>query len=167
MAREYCLMCPTCKEFIDIHKFPLPPDLISKSPTGIEGIPIDLFDIEESIGSLSLENEDHKWIFDLMPIATTFVKEHLNHDLRIVDDSEPDYYWWPEHIGYTEWKEISTNLRNELFLPRNLIEDLKIKEWKKAEEYLKSLNVVLYDELELTEYKNKFNQLTQTNNDKN
>ena len=156
----------TSKEFLDIHKFPVPPDLASKSPVGIKGVQIDRFDAEECIKTADINNKDHRWLFELLPFINSFVKSHLHHDLRIVDDSEPDYLWWPEHSGYTQWKEIATNSTNELFLPQNLIEDLKIREWVRAEEYLKSLRVVLYDELEINEYKNRFNQLIQTNNDK-
>ncbi len=161
-------MCTTCKEFIDVHKFPVSRNLASKSPMGIEGIQIDSFDAEEYSKRANINHPEHQWMVDLMPFINSFVTSHLHHDLRIVDDSEPDYLWWPEHSGYTDWKEISTGLNNELFLPLNLMEDLKIREWIKAEEYLKSLQVVLYDELELNEYRNKFNQLIQTNknNDK-
>ncbi|MDQ3110631.1 MAG: hypothetical protein M3R17_12125 [Bacteroidota bacterium] len=151
---------------MDIHKFKLIPHICDKSPLGIDGVKISHFEIDNGIKNSTIEisNKDHNWIFELLPYIKIFSGEHANHDLRIVDNSGPDYHWWPEHAGYTEWKEIVTTIDNELFLPRNLIDDLQITEWRTAEAYLQSLQVNLYAELELKEYREKFNQLIERDN---
>ena len=161
MAREYVLFCNSCKEFMDIHKFRIIPHVYNESPLGINGVKISQAEIDEGIKNSGIEpgNKDHYWILDLLPFINKFSGGHADHDLRIVDDGEPDYHWWPEHTGYTGWKEIVTTLHTELFLPRNLIDDLQITEWSTAEMHLRSLQVILYDELELKEYRDKFNQL--------
>jgi hypothetical protein len=160
MAREYCLMCTTCKEFMDLHKFPVPPYLLNVS-TGMHGIIISPSDLDEAIKNSKIEmtHAAHLWVFKLIPYVHDFLKTHAGHDISMVDHSACDYYWWPEHEGYTDWMEIKTNLDNELFLPRNLIHDLKITDWINAEKYLQSLKIMLYEELEINEYRRKFNQL--------
>jgi hypothetical protein len=125
------------------------------------GVQISSDEISEGIKSLEIEpgNARHQWVFDLLPYIENFSREHAQHDMRMVDDAMPDFYWWPEHPGYTTWKEIQTSLDKELFLPRNLVDDLHITDWASAEKYLRSLQVMLYDELELAEYKETFLEL--------
>jgi hypothetical protein len=162
MAIEYSLVCNTCKEFMDIHKLKIIPHKCNKSPLGMEGIQISKSEIDEGIKSLRIEpgNKDHHWILELFPFIEKFALDHALHEMRMVDDAAPDFYWWPEHTGYTKWKAIQTPLNEELFLPRNLVDDFQITDWATAEKYLRSLEVVLYDELELSEYKNTFSKLT-------
>jgi hypothetical protein len=168
MAIEYCLVCNTCKEFLDIHKLRIIPQKCEQSPLGLRGISINPVEIEEGIENLAIqaENKDHEWILALLPYVEKFRNEHALHQMSMVDDAEPDYCWWPEHSGYTGWREIPTSLENELFLPRNLVYDLQITDWPTAEKHLQSLQVVLYDELELTEYENTFRKLTALSNSK-
>jgi hypothetical protein len=161
MARAYHLMCSTCKEFLDIHKFRIAPHICDRSPLGIDGVPITQPDIDRGITDFQTGQEAPQWIVELLPFIKQFSEEHADHDLKIVDDARPDYYWWPEHMGYTDWKETATTLNNELFLPRNVVDDLCITEWPAAEAYLKSLQVNLFDELELNEYREKFKRLTE------
>ena len=161
MAAEYCLVCNTCKEFLDIHKLRLTAQKCEKYPLEIDGVPISSSEIDEGLKELKIEigNSDHQWVVDLLPHIEKFSREHTLHRMSMVDDGGPDYYWWPEHTGYTEWKEIRGSLENELFLPRNLVDDLQIADWTAAERYLRSLKIVLYDELELQEYEGAFRKL--------
>lgn len=163
MAREFFLFCSTCKEFMDLHKFRILPLERIEPPLGINGITISPDEIEEGIKNSGIhqKNMPDSYIFDLLPFIYKFSKEHASHELRIGDDYGTDYHWWPEHPGYTEWKETISSLTHELFLPRNLVDDLKITDWEAAEIHLKSLQVVLYDELELDEYRLKFKELTE------
>ncbi|AEA45837.1 hypothetical protein [Fluviicola taffensis] len=160
MAREYRLVCSTCKEFIDIHKFKLVPHVCDLSPLGIDGASIRLLDIQNGLVQVEPLNENNHWIHRLLPVIETFSIDHTNHDLRLVDNYEPDYKWWPEHRGYTEWKEISSLSNNDFFLPRNLVDNLQIRDWDAAEKYLKESRIILYEELELAEYRAKFDELT-------
>lgn len=161
MAREYCLACFTCKEFIDLHKFRLVPDVCDESPLGLSGVAVTAREIEKGIGMLEPKNRTNQWIYELIPLIKQFAIKHTSHEMRLVDNCEPDYYWWPEHVGYTEWKEISTsrNFKHGFFLPRNLIDYLDITDWEQAEAYLKTSSVVMYEELELEEYKETFGKL--------
>jgi hypothetical protein len=51
-------------------------------------------------------------------------------------------------------------------LPRNLVDDLKITEWEDAEKHLHTLKIFLYEELELSEYKKKFMELVNRQNNR-
>lgn len=163
MAIEYHLVCSSCKEFLDLHKFRLVPEVCEQSPLGLDGVAVSVPDIDQGIARLEPENEINRWIHKLVADVQTFSAKHKTHDLRMVDSHAPDYYWWPEHPGYTDWKEITSSLVSggEFFLPRNLVDDLQIMDWKTAEEYLLKSYRILYEELELDEYREKFDELTQ------
>jgi hypothetical protein len=162
MAREYHLICLTCKEFMDLHKFNLVPHVCARSPLGIAGASVGSDDISEGMKLLEPRNATNYWIYNMLPDISAFAHTHAPHDLRLADNCEPDYYWWPEHPGYTEWKEITSSLCSnpEFFLPRNLVDDLRMTDWETAESYLKQSHIILYEELELSEYRKKFDQLT-------
>ncbi|MNJ91911.1 hypothetical protein D3C87_95660 [compost metagenome] len=161
MATEYYLICSSCKEFLDLHKFRLIPGVCDRSPLGIDGVSVSLPEIDHGISLLEPLSENNRWIHQLVPHIQTFSAKHAVHDLRMVDSYAPDYYWWPEHPGYTEWKEIVSSLipNTEFFLPRNLVDDLQITNWETAEEYLVKSYRILYEELELKEYREKFDEL--------
>jgi hypothetical protein len=162
MAIEFTLVCNTCKEFMDVHKLRVIPHKCDQFPLGIDGIEISKAEIDDGIQHLGIEagNKNHDWAFALLPYIKKFAGDHALHEMRMVDDTAPDFYWWPEHRGYTAWKAVQTSLDEELFLPRNLVDDLQITEWAAAEKYLRSLQVMLYDELELDEYRDAFHKLT-------
>lgn len=166
MARQYHIICSICKVFLDLHKFQLVPSVCDQSPLGIQGVAVNVTDISGGISQVEPRNQTNYWIHELIPQVERFAQEHSDHVLRLVDDCEPDYLWWPEHKGYTEWKETPGYMTHDYFLPRNLIDDLGITDWETAEEYLKTTGEILYEELELTEYKTTFGVLTEHSNTK-
>ena len=158
MATEYHLACWTCKEFLDIHKLKLVPEI---SPFQAEGVCVTKTQIENEIYKLKNNFNDGivpHWIKDILPFVQNFLLQHNGHRLVLMDDFS-DYFWDPEHVGYCNWKEVNSTLTTELYLPRNLVDDLKITDWDNAEKYLKTLKIFLYDELELVEHKRKFIEL--------
>lgn len=165
MAIEYYLICPACKEFIDLYKI----RLLTLSAHGhrlpAEGIRISEEEIRRGIQDLKQAHvEIPAWITDLLPFVISFAEQHDAHQLILKDDG-PDPEWYPENPGYTAWKEYRTIQNNELFLPRNLVGDLHIASWPEAEMHLESLRVILYEELELKEYKRTFEELCQKYSD--
>lgn len=99
----------------------------------------------------------HFWIKRLTPVLLAFYEQHKNHAFMLYD-VQFDYPWEPEYEGYCEWKDADPE-NNELYLPRNLVDDLNITSWRDTEAHLKSNTVMLYDELELNEWQIKFNEL--------
>jgi hypothetical protein len=159
MATEYHLTCIPCKEFINIYKLRFVDTI---SPLGFDGIEVTKAQIQNEVTKLKNENSHH-WIKDILPLIETFLIQHDGHKLVLFDDLG-DHLWDPEFPGYCDWKEITSSLVTELFLPRNLIDDLKITNWNEAESYLLTLKIFLYEELELTEYKRKFIELVNKQN---
>lgn len=159
MSVEYYLICPACKAFIDLYKIRLLPRDILAHPLPAEGRAISEEEITDGINYLKQELiEIPEWIAELLPFVNTFLQQHAGHKLLLKDDY-PDPEWYPESPGYTAWKECHTTHSIELFLPRNLIDDLHITDWTEAEKHLKILNVILYEELELNEYRKTFDEL--------
>ncbi len=154
MPTEYHLTCITCKEFIDIYKLRLVENI---HPLGSTGIEVKKNQLQKGLMELKNENAN-QWIKDILPFIDLFLLQHHEHELVLFDD-RGEYFWNPEIPGYCDWKEMTSSLVIELFLPRNLIDDLKITNWDDAERYLHTLKVFLYEELELTEYKRKFIEL--------
>lgn len=105
MAREYCLVCFTCKEFIDLHKFNLVKAVCDLSPLGIDGSPVSQSEIKEGIEQVEIRTETNHWIHYLVPHIEIFANEHANHNLRMVDDCEPDYVGrgkpWAFYLGFS------------------------------------------------------------------
>lgn len=137
MGVEHFLICENCKEFIRVGKLKLSKNNIYPFP--IEGKIIDKKEIIEQLTIINDEIEkrvSYDWIIELLPFLTTFLKEHSNHIFKIKDDVT-DHYWDPEFVNYTQWKEFYSPNTSELFLPRNLIDDLKIYKWEDVIEYLK------------------------------
>lgn len=161
MAIEYYLICPACKEFIDLYKIRL-----VKLPAGdyklpAEGIELSEEDLLKGIERVEQElAEIQVWIRNLLPFVKIFVQQHAAHRLILKDDY-PAPAWYPESPGYTAWKEYRSTHSHELFLPRNLVDDLQITSWAEAEKHLRVQNVILYEELELDEYRETFEKLMQ------
>lgn len=166
MALEYYLICPACKEFIDLYKIRLLTLPAHEHKLPAEGTRISEEEITAGIQNFkeTFFSEIPGWIKDLLPFVNSFAEQHAAHHLILKDDY-PDPEWYPENPGYTVWKEYRTTHSNELFLPRNLVDDLHITDWSRAETHLKSLNVILYEELELKEYRRTFEELCQKSPD--
>lgn len=157
MAVHYFLICIPCKQFIKLQQLRIVNEGLPY-PLPIEGLIIDHQILTE--GLLQLKSEaTQQWMISQLPFIEEFLKVHANHPLILKDDTS-DYFWHPEFEGYTQWKEVITSISDELFLPKNIVEDLGIKDWAVAEAHLKTLKVMLFEELELKEYKSTFNKLT-------
>jgi len=161
MGVEHKLACHDCFEFIHTGKWPIIIDFTNHFPRGFNGRKTNS---EEIIKGIRHWEEDdsrfNNWTAELKPLISCFVKTHKEHKLRIHDDGG-DHPWDPEYPGYCQWKEIPSYCTSELYLPRNLVNDLSINHWVNALSYLKKLEIYLYDELELDEYKEKLGKLVE------
>jgi hypothetical protein len=162
MAVEYTLICNTCKEFIRLYKLRLFDG--PSHPLPMLGIPVQTVAVINALKKFrnGFPGKMPEWINDLEPFINTFLIDHAQHELVMKDDYS-DPLWYPESPGYAVWKERQTPSSNELFLPRNLVDDLHIADWEEAEHYLKLLHVMLYEDLELNEYKHTFDELIKNN----
>lgn len=158
MGVEHTLSCHDCFEFIDTSKWPLILNYERYYPRGFEGQKTDIDEVGNGTKYLSQSERFSHWSVHVVPLLAEFTEKHKGHDLRIHDNSG-DHPWDPEYPGYCKWKEVKGYFTLEMYLPRNLVEDLKIINWEEAITYLKKLEIYLYDELEIEEYKKVFGEL--------
>jgi hypothetical protein len=161
MPVDHQLACHHCKEFIELHKWWIIPNGSADFPRGFEGKKVSAEDIRLGIASAVENSKRFPGLSELAPVVSAFVDVHARHDLRMHDDCG-DAPWQPEYAGYCEWKGVKSCMTGELFLPRNLVDDLQIRSWQEAEAYLKALDIYLYEELELVEYRANFSRLTES-----
>jgi hypothetical protein len=160
MPIEHMLACYHCREFISTADWCINVDLRADFPRGFAGKPVRS---ESLLGALTtaLADDALSRYQELIPCLKDFIERHSSHDLRMQDEGS-DAPWDPEHPGYCGWKLIVATRYGdpELYLPRNLVDDLHLKTWPRAKAHLQTLTINLYEELELQEYQAKFRELT-------
>lgn len=89
MATQYYLACISCKEFINIYKLRLTGNIL---PLGVNEVTISK--IQNELAELENEKEV-QWIKNIAPLIHTFLHQHSEHKLVLVNNSG-NYFWEPE-----------------------------------------------------------------------
>ncbi len=164
MGIDFAIGCKACKEFITLHKWGVveaasqflvnsyfdpsdpsydPAYSTANSPYPIEGLDSSshfvLLNSQKVLSALDDTASEPQHIRDLVPMIREFANSHSTHVLFLTCDFDV-LPWEPWHVdgNFFQWKEIPHYAGDfHRYLPRNLIEDLKLTSWQEAEEYLK------------------------------
>jgi hypothetical protein len=92
-------------------------------------------ELEQALESVNLASEPD-YVRKLVPQLLEFCKAHLGHRMFAISDLG-DLPWGFPTEGWWEWKEKPAAFDFHTYLPRNLIEDLGIRDWPSAVSALK------------------------------
>jgi hypothetical protein len=147
MAEWYSLGCLECRTFVDLHKF-LPTDawydLLGESRYDGDVFPgqptycvvkVSGSRFMQELATIPLASEPD-YVRKLVPELLKFVEVHCAHQLFIISDLG-DRPWDFPREGWWQWKEKPVAFCFYTHLPRNLVEDLGIRDWPSAVKALK------------------------------
>ena len=152
MGTDYFIACHLCKEFISLHKWPITDNarnaLLSSFPHlsshyALEPqSPFKPYDVDTSSPKARLVGKDvleaidsyqpeQAYIRRLIPVVRQFATVHSEHQLFLACDIG-DLPWEIGEPSFTDWKEIPGDCYSHLYLPRNLVQVHRIRQWEDA-----------------------------------
>jgi hypothetical protein len=148
MAQYYALACMDCKVFVDLHKF-LPSDAwyerFDGSSWDSDFLPghetycclkVTVQQFEQELVAFPLVAYTPAYVRKLVPELLVFCRDHRGHPFFVISDLG-DRPWDFPIEGWWEWKEKPVAFDLHSYLPRNLVEDLGVRDWPAAVEALK------------------------------
>jgi len=139
MSISTSLKCSKCKKFLELGNWSL-------KGYRVQNISLDMNDLKEALEKVktavdqdqyfSRYPEEH-WMYKLIPFIEKFRNTHLTHGIEqwTIDVGDPpwslgqqNWYEWEEMVGPETFYE-------ELYLPKNIINELKLLTWKEAKKY--------------------------------
>ena len=130
------LKCDKCKTFLELGSWSLKGDRI-------QNVPLDLLDVKSAINALENENNSisfkHNldWRLALIPHIQDFFKKHFSHGITQWTTDVSDPPWYLDQIDWYKWEETigPETFYEELYLPKNILNELKLRNWEDAKEY--------------------------------
>ena len=154
MGVEFYLACSDCKEFIELHKWPVVEEAGNylvhahyergEFDTQLypEDSPFPLCDLDTHCKKIELTSDqilealtasppDHEYIHELKPVVQKFASDHEGHSIFLSCDlGDPDEDpWSTTQLGFDDWLEVPGVFHYYAALPRNLMEVSKLSTW--------------------------------------
>lgn len=146
MPNTQYLACLTTKEYLDTDKF-CPDDRFEKEYHGTFHTDAEtiLKTVEKTKAEISRDAPYHYWVKFFFQIKQ-MVERHADKELVIIKGGG-NLPWFGPAPNWYDWKKLgfSTEFDRDTELPRNIIDDLEIRDWESALEHYKT-NCVFVDE---------------------
>lgn len=139
MANTHYLACLNTKEYLDTEKF-CPDEKFEKEyhgtfPTDAESVLKTIEKAKAEINEGALFNYWENFFFQI----SQMINQRENYEFIIVKGGG-DSPWFSPSPNWYDWKKLNfcTQFDGDTELPRNIIEDLEIRDWESALEHYKT-----------------------------